>query len=385
MRDKTIDILRGIGIISVVAGHARGSLGIDIFPVYSFHMPLFFFISGLFFKEEHIESIPSILHKICLKILAPAVLFLLIYDVLISCVLNKIGYSHLWGEISIAPIKTLFLYGGQFSAAYWFISCYSCVYMYFAIFHCRIFKYLHSNILQNLKSSQIQLLFLGLYFLLAYLALRGSLALYDGKTGHEMWVVAYFNHFTIITIRCLFAFFFYYIGFLFSRFKIMNYIDGKISFALLFITYISQGLLFKNSSISFSMQIMHFNNSYSPILTSLLAILFFFTISKIITNIDISKYIAFLGKNTYAILLHHIFGFMVLNIIFVAFGLVEKENVTSQYYEISPGYTNYLYIITGIVFSLFIASFHKKISRYFSQKIKYFTHEKFWELHSSVD
>ncbi len=49
-RDKAIDVLRGIAIISVVIGHALNGGNFDekfLFRfIYSYHMPLFFFISG---------------------------------------------------------------------------------------------------------------------------------------------------------------------------------------------------------------------------------------------------------------------------------------------------------------------------------------------------
>ena len=55
MRDTTVDIAKGIGILTVVLCHNwilydnRGELSRIVF---SFHMPLFFFISGLFFKPD---------------------------------------------------------------------------------------------------------------------------------------------------------------------------------------------------------------------------------------------------------------------------------------------------------------------------------------------
>jgi fucose 4-O-acetylase-like acetyltransferase len=49
-----IDIAKGIGIILVVMGHNDFAL-ISPFAhklIYSFHMPMFFFMSGMFFKPE---------------------------------------------------------------------------------------------------------------------------------------------------------------------------------------------------------------------------------------------------------------------------------------------------------------------------------------------
>jgi len=62
-RFDAIDSARGIGIILVVFGHAwRGAFGAEMIPntglfeaidsaIYAFHMPLFFFLSGLLFLE----------------------------------------------------------------------------------------------------------------------------------------------------------------------------------------------------------------------------------------------------------------------------------------------------------------------------------------------
>ena len=49
-----VDIAKGIGIVLVVMGHNDFSL-ISPFAhklIYSFHMPMFFFMSGMFFKPD---------------------------------------------------------------------------------------------------------------------------------------------------------------------------------------------------------------------------------------------------------------------------------------------------------------------------------------------
>jgi len=55
-RKTSVDIAKGIGISLVVLGHLNDYFGADI-PgaykfIYLFHVPLFFFLSGLFFKEK---------------------------------------------------------------------------------------------------------------------------------------------------------------------------------------------------------------------------------------------------------------------------------------------------------------------------------------------
>lgn len=361
VRNKTVDILRGIGILAVVAGHAGTNLGIKVFQVYSFHMPLFFFVSGFFFKENHTEPIFCIIKRIFIKILFPALFFVAFYDILVASLLHKSGYIPFIGDASFPTMASMFFYGWQFTSAYWFLSCYLFVYIYFNVIHCRLIKKLHLAYLKNLKFSQIQLFFLIIYFLLSCISLCVSMAVYAGKTGLDMWNVALSHQFLMITIRFIFALFFYYLGFIFSNFKIMDYIQGKSAFILLLLVYCLQAVLFKKFDIIFSMQIMNFNNVFTPILTSILGILFFFTISKIIEKTKVSNYICVLGKKSYQILLHHIFGFTVLNICFVFIGLLNAEDITGIYYKIDSGNIKYAYLSYGILFSLFVSTVWNKV------------------------
>lgn len=48
--NQKFTILKAMGILAVVGGHA-GTNFLPWFPVYSFHMPLFIFISGYFFMS----------------------------------------------------------------------------------------------------------------------------------------------------------------------------------------------------------------------------------------------------------------------------------------------------------------------------------------------
>lgn len=53
MREKWIDLLKGIGMILVCIGHIKPDIFLET-HIYSFHMPLFFFISGyLFIKSKY--------------------------------------------------------------------------------------------------------------------------------------------------------------------------------------------------------------------------------------------------------------------------------------------------------------------------------------------
>ena len=79
-----LDIAKGLGIILVVFGHfveRGGAFNKYVYAViYTFHMPLFFFISGFLYKPKSIKDTCS---KIAKKYILPAYMFLLL-DIVIQ-------------------------------------------------------------------------------------------------------------------------------------------------------------------------------------------------------------------------------------------------------------------------------------------------------------
>lgn len=69
----TFCILSGLAIVMVVAGHLGYNLMTmgNLFPYYSFHVPLFMFISGYFYKDTEEEHPLSYAKKKCVWLLVP--------------------------------------------------------------------------------------------------------------------------------------------------------------------------------------------------------------------------------------------------------------------------------------------------------------------------
>ena len=51
-----INILKALAIVLVVSGHLEFRF-FDMFPPYSFQLALFFFISGMLFKEKYLDNV----------------------------------------------------------------------------------------------------------------------------------------------------------------------------------------------------------------------------------------------------------------------------------------------------------------------------------------
>lgn len=68
-------LLQAIGIVLVVIGHKDGiSLFFDWFPAYSFHMPLFIFISGYFYKNENDKNLRNFILNKVNKLIIPYII-----------------------------------------------------------------------------------------------------------------------------------------------------------------------------------------------------------------------------------------------------------------------------------------------------------------------
>ncbi len=118
-------ILSALAILMIVAGHQ----GYDIltvgglFPYYSFHVPLFMFISGYFYRDEEEGQPLSYLKKKAKRLLLPYFIWNVVYGILAAVMRNFGGFA--MGEA--VSLKTLFvtpfLDGYQFILNYaaWFV------------------------------------------------------------------------------------------------------------------------------------------------------------------------------------------------------------------------------------------------------------------------
>ncbi len=92
-RDITLDIAKGIGIVLVVVGHCINARTIPGVFVYAFHMPLFFFISGVCFNAERHKEFLPFLYKRVRQLLVPAIVFSLVLTALSSPLMPGAGYK----------------------------------------------------------------------------------------------------------------------------------------------------------------------------------------------------------------------------------------------------------------------------------------------------
>ena len=136
-RNTTIDFIKGIGVFLVVLGHTSSTLRDDI---YIFHMPLFFILSGIFFKAN--APLKTIINHKFQKLIIPyfsfSVLIFIFYALWSG--LFKLNFEY------ISFINILDFNGRLISTPLWFLISLFMVYL--------IFFFL------NGKTSQLRTLFL---------------------------------------------------------------------------------------------------------------------------------------------------------------------------------------------------------------------------------
>lgn len=114
LRDQRIDVLKGIGIICVVWAHLRGYFSTEI---YIFHMPLFFFLSGMFYRRKK-NFVWSRVKSLLVPVAFYMALFALVYWIDGGKLINRIGrtsFAHpteidgpLWFLLSLFTISVAY-------------------------------------------------------------------------------------------------------------------------------------------------------------------------------------------------------------------------------------------------------------------------------------
>jgi fucose 4-O-acetylase-like acetyltransferase len=126
MRERInwIDVARGIGVLLVIYGHGLAATPLR-YIIYSFHMPLFFFLSGLIFHKRKNEKYLVILKKDLKRILIPYFIFAFISFFLW---LSNIPFDRINPDLVLKQIIGIFYGSGNsgylaINIVLWFLPC----------------------------------------------------------------------------------------------------------------------------------------------------------------------------------------------------------------------------------------------------------------------
>lgn len=367
-----MNILKAIGIIFVVCGHAGASL-FSVFPqafpaftAYSFHMALFVFISGYFYKPENeLNCFNSLLHKFK-KLIIPYFLWNLFYGIITDSLLR-------FGRISFGQKLTLnslliepFITGHQFifNLPAWFIIVLFSVYL--------IYLLSRQLIAISLKGKNLFWIYNFLYLIL-------------GIAGVILAQKGYNKSYWLIFNRICFALPFFHLGYLYKiKLEKFDLKPGVYKFLIIF--FIQTILILAQNgntdNLAYTMAFMTFKNPnapfFMPFLSSLTGIYLCLQVAIILEKSFSQDYILnILGKNTFSIMMHHIFCFFLVNVLYLNLknnGLccggfdtaAFKINIWYKYIFQGSWSLNLLsmdvYILAGLFIPILIEQSFKKLS-----------------------
>lgn len=267
---NNITIAKSLGILLVVSGHIGGIyqyIGIpiystkpeELFPAYSFHIPLFIFLSGYFFNPSYIYNLKELVSKRIITLVLPYYKWNLFYGVLVTILINTKVFSNantitLYNLI-VEPIFGAYQY--NLNGPAWFM---------LSLFFIQIFYTLIKRILEN-NSEKIDL-----YILIVLIVVSIVSIVISNNIELKQHVLVLF------IFRTSFGILFFHLGYCFT-----TYIRDKIKFSW-----------------------------KSLIIISMLGIMYILNISELIDSVLskkglrlMRKVFNFIGTNTCSIMIHH--------------------------------------------------------------------------------
>jgi fucose 4-O-acetylase-like acetyltransferase len=262
-----IDVLKGIGIITVVIGHLWPSNQTGF--IYLFHMPLFFFIAGFLFRPT--SNYKGYLIKKSIHLLLPYVsfLFLLIFPLALPSLIKD---HHM-----ILPFIKSLIFGGRYlqgvAAVFWFVTC------FFATQ--QIFNFLHTKLSTFKFVATISLL-----LILGYL----------NSEYYPQWWLPWNLNVVLFTIPI------FSLGYLFKA------LNKNLPFSILvgFILISFLTVYFFNDSYSLDLKSSNYGVPILSLISSVTIIISLVGLSKKITNFPLaSKFLISVGQASMTIMYLH--------------------------------------------------------------------------------
>ncbi len=289
--NNKMNILKALGIMAVVGGHC-GINFLSWFPVYSFHMPLFIFISGYFF---HDVKFLSFLKSKWTHLVRPFLAWNLVFGILCMVFwhygLIRFGQPLSWKTLLVDP----FTHGHQFvfNCPTWFVGTLVEVQILYWFLY-RICRRKHIFL------AAVCLICYGVSYIMA---------------DHQ-WQKMY-GDFMLAAEKSLFLLIFYELGSLYRL-----YGEKKDSFSVNRMAglVIFNGILlgFVNHHIGYGVVFMNMpDRIWMPLVTALTGIYLYLQAAELLKDkVKRNSLLGFIGEHTFSIMTLHLFFFWLLNTAF---------------------------------------------------------------------
>lgn len=351
-RSDYIDVIKGIGIISIVIGHICGDLlGFPIGPfVYSYHIMVFVFIAGFCMKEEHFQNPASYIGKNITKMFIYYFLynlfFILLHNTLVNAglidaeiyTIRQFMYN-IFGALAFRTNEKLL-------GAFWFIPMYLIAKCIFVMVQSWIQKTKYKKIMNWLT-----------FIFFAYI---GTYLSYNSIA------INFFAEYSLLAIPFLYMG--YYVKTKWKTFQ--KYVPAlAVIPAFVLIWFLIPRLPGK---IDYSMhQIIHPFIFYP---FSLLGIYYCFALAKGISKLGwLNKTFAYIGKDSIHIMALHFLSFKIVDYVYF---MNFRENTTHlALFPTSTGsYLFIIYFVVGLGLPLLLAFLFRTVKNKVLELDKCFNH-----------
>ena len=337
-----INILKALAITLVVSGHLEFRM-FDMFPPYSFQLALFFFISGMLFKDKYLDKVAEFIRRRIKSLLVLYFLYSAFYAV-VTIVLAKLT-GKFWGmELSFKNFFiTPFLNGHQFdlSCPMWFVT--------------------------QLFMTMITFLFLQRQFRNLNEKTRAVIYTVMGFSAIPLSKMFPLTPLFLVVIRTMFSLFFVYLGHVYTT-KIHGKYDIFTPKILGAVICLQAGLWHFNRDfdpvhgigLSYVLVWARFDSQIIvPVLTSITGIWFsLFFINVTYDYLKNIKFIRLVGENTYHIMANHLFVmYLITAVIFKINGIpISERNEHNIYWIFNPVQNTYLYFVLTMLITTYIGA-----------------------------
>lgn len=337
----TFGILSALAILMIVAGHA----GYDIltvgglFPYYSFHVPLFLFISGYFYRREEEERPLFYLKKKAKRLLLPYFIWNLVYGVTAWALRVFLGFS-MGDPVSLKSLfLDPFLHGYQFiyNFAAWFVP---------VLFLIEMMNLCMRLVLKRIRLDSEWLILLG--------TLLVGMAVVQLSIGGHVWGLYKSAG------RILFLYPCFQMGrFYREKLETRDTLGNVPYFAVVIGVQVVLSLCCNGLAYSSVWCTGFANGPVIPYVTVMSGVAFWLRVAKILTPAlggdrsgeNVTKnpaggFFLYLGRNTYAVMMHHIMAFMLVKM--VVAGIAAHTGCLADFdFKEFYGNIDYYYLVKG--------------------------------------
>lgn len=342
-----VTLLKALAIMLVVSGHLEFSI-FGMFPPYSFQLALFFFISGMLFKDKYLDDVATYFQRRIKSLLVPYFAYEAFYLLVTIALVPVIG-EFLGDPISLKSFfLTPFLNGHQvlICSPLWFV------------------PQLFMTMIVFLYLMRILRKFGNVYFSLGFFTLLGFGTI-------PVWKAVAHTPLALVVMRTTFSLFFVYLGYFYvkhikDRFDIFTtkWLGGIIALQSVLWLFNRDFDPVHGIGLSYVLVWGRFDQQIIvPVLTSLTGIwISLLTIKLLYPYLKNVKLLQDMGKSTFHIMANHLFVmYMITLILFKITGTPLSEKGDKIYSIFDPVQTTYLYFVVVMLVTTYFAKFQKFI------------------------